>query len=285
MLLVICFSVAAAFFNGLSVIIQRRAAGKPEPNELFRIPFIKNLTLNKHWLAGFGLQILAFFLQAAALRKGSLIVVEPILTVDLVFIMLILHVHYHIGSNTQGWVAIAMVCLGLGGLIASSQPNRGFHHFDLVYWIWAVGIILLLINLAVFYVRRIKSSQKRALMMGVAAGLSFALSAAFTKLTVLRLHEGFWAEFTSWPIYALILAGLLSIIMTQNTYGAGPVVLSQPTMEITEPIVSIVMAMLLFGDTIDLHPLAIVLEAITGLLACSGIWLLGRTDSLELQKA
>jgi drug/metabolite transporter (DMT)-like permease len=280
---VIIFSISAAFLNAISVVVQRKVAGKPAANELFRVPFIKNLTLNKLWLVGFGLQVMAFFLQAAALSKGSLIIVEPILTIDLVFILLILHFRYHVRTGLRGWVAVLMVCVGLSGLLASAQPHHGHQRFEFTFWVIAIGSILLLINLAVFIVRRTESSQRRSLIMGVAAGLSFALSAVFTKLTVIRLHFGFLAEFTGWPIYALLLAGILSIIMTQNTYGAGPVVISQPTMEITEPIISIVMAMLLFGDTIDLHPTAIMLEAVTGLLACVGIWLLGRSDSMQLQ--
>ena len=121
--------------------------------------------------------------------------------------------------------------------------------------------------------------------MGAAAGLSFALGAAFTKLTVSRLHFGILAEFHSWPVYALILSGILANLMTQNAYGAGPLVSSQPIMEISEPIVSIVLAMLLFGDSIDLRPAAIFMEIVTGLTACVGIWLLSSSDSSQLQNA
>ena len=283
MSLIIALSVGAALFNAVSVVVQRKVAGKPTANELFRVPFIKNLTLNRLWLGGFGLQGIAFLLQAAALRHGSLIVVEPILTLDLVFIMLILRFKYLVRHGPQAWSAVAMICIGLSGLLASAQPHHGHYRFIMAYWVTAVGSILLLINLAVFYVRRTDSDRKRAWVMGLAAGLSFALAAVFTKLTVLHLHYGLLAEFSDWPIYALLLSGILSIIMTQNTYGAGPVVISQPTMELTEPVISIVMAMLLFGDTINLNPGALVLEVMTGLIACTGIWLLGRSDSLRLQ--
>lgn len=283
--LIIALSVGAALLNAISVILQRRVAGNPAPGELFRIPFIKNLTLNKIWLAGLGLQAVAFLLQAAALRHGSLIVVEPLLTIDLVFMLLILHYKYNVHANPRDWGAIAMICIGLTGLLISTDVRHVRHHFSYSSWVAAVSVILFLIIAAIFIVRREESSKQRAWIMGAAAGLSFALGAAFTKLTVSRLHFGVMAEFHGWPIYALILSGILAILMTQNAYGAGPLVSSQPIMEITEPIVSIILAMLLFGDSIDLRPAAIFMEVITGLTACVGIWLLSSSDSSQLQNA
>ena len=283
MLRVIALSIGAAILNAISVIIQRRVAGKPAANELFRVPFIKNLTLNKIWLAGFGLQVPAFFLQAAALKYGSLIVVEPLLTMDLVCILLILRFYYHLPTSPRDWEAES-IGLGLGGLLASAHTHSGQQAFALIYWLPTVGCLLGLIIGAIFIVRRTDSSRSRAWIMGLAAGLSFALGAALTKLTVQQLQYGVWAVFSSWQVYALLLSGILAIIMTQNTYGAGPVVTSQPTMELTEPIVCIALGMILFGDTINYQPSALILEAITGLIACIGIWLLSRSDSLQLQK-
>jgi drug/metabolite transporter (DMT)-like permease len=283
MILVILLSIGAALLNGVSVVMQRKVAGNPQANELFRVPFIKGLTLNKHWLTGFSLQVLAFFLQAIALRYGPLVVVEPLLTIDLVFIMLILHYRYKVHSGIQEWSAVAMICLGLGGLLASAHTRPGQQSFELAYWAPAVTAILCFIVTAIFIVRRTKSSRRRAWIMGIAAGFSFALGAIFTKLTVQQLHLGIIAVLSGWQVYALLLSGILAVIMTQNTYGAGPIVMSQPTMEISEPVVCIAMGMLLFGDTIDLRPWALVLEILTGLVACLGIWLLGRSDSLQLQ--
>ncbi len=284
MAFIIILALAAALFNATSAVIQRRIAGEPSIEELFRRDFMKNLTTNKIWLAGFGLQVLAFVCQAGALRTGSLIVVEPLLTVDLIFLMLILHFRYKVAAGPREWGAIALMCLGLSGLIASTNPQTGHRAFDAGHWLGATGVALFIIAAGVYIVRRTRNREHRAGISGLAAGFSFALVAMFTKLVTEQFHHGIGAVFGGWQLYALFLAGILSIIMAQNTYGAGPVAVSQPVMEMSEPVISIMAAVFLFGDAIDLSNWALAAEAVTGLMTLIGIWMLSHSENLHASR-
>src|ERR1700722_19173874 len=93
---IISLAVVAAFLNALSSVLQRYEAGQAEAEELFRRNFIKTLSKNPKWIAAFGLQIIAFLFQAAALRRGAMVVVQPLLTCELVFMLLILHYYKNV---------------------------------------------------------------------------------------------------------------------------------------------------------------------------------------------
>jgi len=278
----ILFALGAALLNALSSVMQRQVAGHPKPEELFRRHFITRLLLNKSWIFAFGLETLAFLFQAGALKNGSLVLVEPLLTVDLVFLLLILHFKYQMKSGRKEWLAVASICVGLSGLMLSANPQPGNRPFDAASWSIAVGLMLIIIGTAIFLVRRLKSSRWRAGVSGAAAALSFAMVAAFTKLTTIELHQGVLKTLVSWQLWSLFASGMLSIVMLQSTYGAGPLATSQPAMETTEPTISVLFGILLFGDVVNHQGLALAMEIAAGALVIIGIWMMGSSKRLYL---
>ena len=280
--LIIFFAIMAAFLNAESAVIQRYQAGKPESHELFRSNFIRTLSKNPKWIGGAGLQVLGFFFQAAALKKGSLIVVEPLLTIDLVFMMLILHYSKHVPVGKREWAAIIMICSGLSGMLASANPVAGKKPYQLPRLTLSVIIIAIIILIGIYAVRRIKQSSYRALAAGVAAGFSFALVASFTKIVTGELNQGLVYVFTNWELWALLCVGLVSVIMAQNAYGSGPVAISQPTMEIIEPVISIALGIYIFGDMVNLGAVNLFFAVISAVIAGSGIVLLSRSKKLQV---
>ncbi len=279
--LIIFFAIMAAFINAESAVIQRYQTGSPQSHELFRSDFIKKLSKNPKWIGGAGLQVIGFFFQAAALRKGSLLVVEPLLTIDLVFMMLILHFSKHVSVGKREWAAIVMICAGLSGMLASANPVSGKKPYQLPRLTLSVIIIAIIILIGVYAVRRIKQSNYRALAAGVAAGFSFALVASFTKIVTGELSQGLVYVFTNWQLWALLCVGLVSVVMAQNAYGSGPVAISQPTMEIIEPVISIALGIYIFGDMVSLGALNLFFAVISAVIAGLGIVLLSRSKKLE----
>jgi hypothetical protein len=273
--------MCAALLNAVSIVIQRHVAGEPPTNELYRKKFIQRLITTRLWLFGMILQVVAFLFQAIALHSGSLILVEPLLTTDLIFIMLILHYRFHISAGPREWFAVIAICLGLSSLIYVTDPKNGNVALNNLHWLLTSVIILIIMGFGIFAVRRIKVRQIRAAVSGVASGFNFALVAGFTKLSVDYLKFGFGREFISWPVYALIISGIFSVVMMQSTYGAGPLVASQPAMEITEPVISILIGIILFGDSINTKPLPVALEFISGAVAATGIILLAGSKKVS----
>ena len=115
-------AVAAAILNAGSSVLQRLATGKPDAKDLFSRHFARAVTLSRLFLLGLGLEIGGFVMQAVALGNGSLVLVEPILTCDLIFLLIFmfikagkmvalrqqwlsdrLHLQGDLFAFTQGW--------------------------------------------------------------------------------------------------------------------------------------------------------------------------------------
>lgn len=273
-LVVIIAALAASFLNAWSAVVQRRVAGKPDPKKLFGRDFITRLAKNKFWLFGMALQIAAFLAQALALKEGPLTVVEPLMTTDLVFLMFLLRWQFSVRPGLREWSAVTALALGLSGLLVAANPHGGQLEFNAVNWSITSGAIAAFIGASIAIVRRASSGKFRAALAGTAAGFNFALTAAFTKLTVAGFDHGVAHVFSSWPIYALAVSGAGSIIMAQSAYGAGPLAASQPAIEISDPVISIIFGVILFGDALNHSLLAIVAEVISAVVLAAGIILM-----------
>jgi drug/metabolite transporter (DMT)-like permease len=283
LVLVVIFAVVGAFFNAWAAVIQRYEAGQLEPEQLFRHHFMKRLLKNKKWLAAVGMQILAFLFQAAALHRGSLILVQPIMTIDLVFLLLLLHFHKHVHIGAHELIAIAMICLGLSGALVFASPTAGKVMPGNKKVVLVICVISAIILVGIYLVRRTQSKNWRAMISAIAAGFSFGLVDLFTKIFSQQVSHGVGFIFTDWQIWGLVASGLLATVMTQNAYGSGPIAISQPTMEIVEPIVGVALGIYIFGDSVNLSSGNLALSLIAGLIACSGIVLLSRSKRLQSQ--
>lgn len=274
-IIVIVTTLIAALLNACSSVLQRQAAGSPHPKELFRGRFIALLLKNKRWLTGMGLQIAGAAFNGVALFFGSLVLVEPLLATDLVFLMLILHFRFRINVGRREWGGVAAIILGLTMLLEAASPRNGHGHSSGKYWA-LMGIIVATLVLASAVVMRRHSSPKlRAALGALATGLNFALTAGLMKLLFTRFPHGTVAILSGWQLWAFVASGMTSVVVTQSMYGAGPLAISQPILEITEPLASGAIGLLLFDDMVNFGTAALAFEVIGGLLAAGGIIAMG----------
>ena len=95
-----------------------------------------------------------------------------------------------------------------------------------------------------------------------------------------------------WQVYALAVFGALAVFLTQNAIHAGPLVASQSTLVLIDPLASICIGIGLFGDDLQTGGAAGPLEALALLVAFLGAFWLARSpliaamnegERLELQ--
>jgi hypothetical protein len=91
-------------------------------------------------------------------------------------------------------------------------------------------------------------------MLGAAAGILFALSAALTKTVVSELDNGFVTLVTTWPLYGLIVVGYISMTLNQMSLDAGALAATMATSTALDPIASVVLGLALFKESIDASP-------------------------------
>jgi drug/metabolite transporter (DMT)-like permease len=280
-ILAVIIALLASASNALSGVLERRATGTPPAGELFGRHFIKRLLKQKRWLLGEAFNLLGFLLQALALLFGSLTVVQALMMTNLLFLLLILYFHYHVPMRRREWSGGLAICVGLSVLLLVAHPTGGQAVFEGRTWLITSSVVAAFIVASALFVRRIPQPAWRAAIAGTAAGANFALTAAFTKLVVDQMHSGIFNVVTGWELYALLASGAASVITLQSTYGAGPLAVSEPAMQIVDPLLSILIGIIIFGDVINFSPGAVVIEIICGIVIIAGIILLGSSKRIQ----
>lgn len=283
MALAIIFALLSANLNALSAVLQRRATGQVRAGDLFRRQIVTVVLRNKLWLAGIGLQVAGWFAQALALHNGSLVLVEPLLITDILFLLVYLHFFMAAHIGRQGFAGVGLLIVGLSCLLVVADPHSGQKSTDGWSWLLAIGVVGGIIALAAVVMRRSQHIPARSILAGFAAGLHFSFTAALTKLVLEQLQFGVWHTLGTWQLWTLTVVGISAALTMQSMYGAGPLALTQPALEITEALAGIQFGIILFGETINTSAGALTIEAFSGLLAAAGITLLARNKALQQQ--
>lgn len=275
-------AVLAAMLNASSSVLQRWSTEKPAANRLFSRRFIYAIIQNRLFIFGFILQVLAFLFQAIALKNGPLIVVEPIMTCDLIFLLLLIRIKLHIHIKIRDWLAVVAIIGGLTGLFLATNPTTGNLNYHATPWIILVAVVAPIIVGLSLIIRQIRSSIVRAVLASVGAAIAFAMTAAFTKLSLnLLTHYGVVSMLTSWPIFALIISGIISLYLMVNAYGSGPLAVSQPIMEVLEPTIAVIIGILIFGNSYKSSSGTVVIGIICALILTGGIIGLGTSSTIH----
>jgi hypothetical protein len=199
------------------------------------------------WLVGFALMLATFGLQASALRFGDLTVVQPILTVELLFLIVILKVAFH---RTIGWReaggSVAIVA-GLTGFIVSAAPRLGkglpsSTSLAVVSGVVALAAVGLVVG------ARWGPRWWRAAAFGAGAGALFAYNASLTKATTTLITGGWGHVFTHWEPYGVGLSGTAGFFLLQNALHAGPIAASRAALLMVNPTVSVIVGVAVFGE-------------------------------------
>ena len=275
-------SLLASFLNAASSVLQRRAAGKPAPKMLFHKNLIKAMVQSRLWLSGLSLQILGAILEGIALYWATLVLVSPLLTMELVFLLLLLHFYFKVPAGLREWGAVMAICGGLSLLLLVANPRGGHMGLSGIHWALTSGLIGVIVLCSALYMRRSPSPEVRAALGGLACGLNFALTSGLAKLMLGQLHTGgVEGVFSSWEVYAVAVSGATSLLVAQSAFAAGPLAISQPIIEITYPLVSVMIGVLLFGDMVSTSAGALALEGIGAVCASVGIVLLGSSPRIH----
>jgi drug/metabolite transporter (DMT)-like permease len=232
------------------------------------------------WLIGIVCDAGGFVAQAAALRLGQLAVVQPLLVLSVVFAL-------PLGARLNDQrlrgrevAAAALVVAALAGFLAIAHPSGGRSEASLSAW-FVAGIASAAVCAPLSLLARNSPAPRRAALLGAAAGILFALSAALTKSVVDELHLGVVHVITSWEPYALAGVGYVSMTLNQlalNTRALAATVASSTALD---PVVSVALGLGLFDE----HLRASALQAAGGFVALAvallGVAVLARAEAPE----
>ncbi|MBM3671547.1 MAG: hypothetical protein FJW86_05120 [Actinobacteria bacterium] len=246
----IALALLADAVFGLGVALQHRAALEVPQEHALRVGLLTRLVRRPLWLLGLACEIGGFALHAAALSSGSLVLVQPILTLDLVFTLAIAAAWTHRRLRPRDWAGVGCTILGVAAfLVAASPTEQSTATSDTTGWLLCVAAVVPVAAVTAIWALR-SHGVSRAVLLAVAGGVANGFMAVLTKAFADKLEDGVGATFGSWQPYALIPAGILATLLIQSAYQAGHPTVVLPTMNVVDPLVSTLIGALLFGETI-----------------------------------
>jgi drug/metabolite transporter (DMT)-like permease len=275
--LAIALAAGAAFLSALSVVLQRVAVESAPATSSLSPRLLLHVLRKPGWLAGFGLLLGTFVLQASALRVGQLSVVQPVLTTELIFLVVILVVGFRRSVGWREGVGILAIVAGLAGFFASASPAAGRGQPDGAAWL-VLSAVTVFGTVLLVAAGRVGPRWWRAAALGAATAVLFAYNAAVTKalVTVLR-HGGWTAVFTSWDPYLIIVCGASGLFILQGALHAGPIAASRTASVIVNPLISIAIGVSAFGEVLRSGGLFVGSEMAALAVLCAGVVLLVRS--------
>jgi drug/metabolite transporter (DMT)-like permease len=220
--------------------------------------------------------LVVFGLQATALRFGELSVVQPVLTTELLFLLLILGAWFRFRLTWQEWLGAVTVVVGLGGFFLVAAPSGGQAIPDTKQWVVASVVLIGIIAGCIAAALR-GPRWWRAAAFGAAAAVTGGYTAALTKAITNYTKLGWGHVFTHFQPYMLGIAGLGTVFLLQNALHAGPITASRTTLVTINPLVSIVLGTLLFADRLRAGSGWIALEVVALLVLGVGVVMLARS--------
>jgi len=266
-------AASAAFVNALTSVLQRIGVETAPASTTMRLSLMRHAIKRGIWLIGFALMLVVFGLQATALRFGQLSVVQPVLTTELLFLLLILGVWFRYRLGWKEWLGSLTIVAGLGGFFLAAAPKGGnaipTNHQ------WLVASVLLLATIAGFIVAALRGPRWwRAASFGAATAVTAAYTASLTKAITTLITGGWGHVFTHWEPYALGLTGLVGFFFLQNALHAGPIAASRASMLMVNPVVSIIIGIFVFNEHLRGGPGYVAAEILSLVVMLSGAFVL-----------
>ena len=242
-------ALLAALSFALGSVLQQRGTlqtSAPEGDPRFLAEILRKPV----WLIGGTLQICGWVLQAAALNEGSLVVVQSLCALSLVFALPLgaRLTDQHIGRRSL--IGAFATLFGIIGFVAVGQPQGGTSQPESSAW-WVSGIIIAALIFLLARLANLRRGALAAAMFATAAGLSYAFQAAVTKVFVTLLGNGAAALLASWTTYALIISALVGFAMQQSALKTGFLAPAMAASNATTLIVSVFLGVIVFQETLS----------------------------------
>ena len=256
-------ALVAAFLFALAATLQQKGALNLPTISLAKPSSLLRLVGQTMWLVGTLALLTGYVFQAAALDRGRLAIIQPLLVTTVVFALPLGYLLTQQRVGRRELVGAAVIVLGLGLFAYFGDPAGGNENAPGDEWAIAIAVIALMSGALLAFGRRGDLSMTAA-VYGTVAGMLFGLSAALTKPTLDFLHESLATMLSHWEPYALALAGVLGFVLQQVSLGTGRLAPSVATVSVANPLVGILLGVLLLDERFS-RPAWHILFAVAGL--------------------
>jgi fumarate reductase subunit D len=272
----ILFALLTSLTNALAVTLQH-IASTSDTQKSSGWKFVMYLVRHPLWLLGWVALCGSLIFQALALHFGPLSLVQPILVTELILALVLRQLWLHQSIRGITWCAAVVTAAGLVIFLVMTSPRGGAFLPTTSAWKFPTIACVVGVALLVALAQR-GSPARRAALFASATAIMWALEATFIKATTDTISAlGYGGAFTRWPVYALIVGGIVGLLCEQAALHVGPLSVSQTFIVIVDPIVSVALGIWLYRERLHHGALHISIGVVAFAVMCAGIVALTRT--------
>ena len=268
-------AVVGAFAFALTGVLQQRTTAVVRRRSSLDPRLLWDLVRQPAWSLAIVSNLVGLGLQLVALRFAPLVLVQPVLVTGLLFATVL---GARLAHRPPDRVMVGGSLLTVAGMVAflvAARPVEGVGDVIAGWetaWL-AVGLGGLLV-VCLLLARR-TSGIPRALVLALATGVLYGVTAGLFKVITGEFGGGLGAVLSDWPLWVVVVIGPVAFLLSQNAFQAGGSV--SPPLAVTttlDPLTGIAVGLLWLGESIRDSPGAVVGEVLGLAVMAGGIYAL-----------
>jgi len=230
--------------------------------------------------------VAAYGLQVVAVSLGPVVIVQPLISCQLVFALLFGVWISGQKAGWQDWAGALAVVAGIALFIAATDPSPGDTHATGLAWAAAAAAVCVPAAGALAAGNRV-SGPARSALWGVAAGFLWGLMIVLMKAVtaefggpgpagariVRLLAEPF--------VYGVAVSALAGFLFLQSAFQEGSLTSALVSYTVVEIVVAVALGILLFGERPHDDLSGLLLVGLSSVLLLAGIVLLARSPAVS----
>jgi hypothetical protein len=247
----IAAAIGASAFYSVGIALQAMDARESPHEEHLRLALMRRLLRRARWLMGTGLSILGWPLQVVALLLAPLVVVQPALAAGLLVLLFLGEriLGEHAGRNEHlATVAIVIGVLGTALFAPPRTTDETGGHLTIALVLVGLGLATLL----PYLLQALGRSWAELTM--ICAGLAFGWSGVATKLASDDLAGHHLTAAALWGLSTAAASGV-GVLSEMSALQARPAIQVAPVVFVTQTVVPVALAPVLFGERFSDTPL------------------------------
>ena len=249
LLLAVALALAAASLFAVTTNLHRGAASAVPMSEGGPLRLLLRLLRTPRWLLGSGTALVALSLHTVALRFGTVIVVQAVLSTGLVLALALEALREHrrpAGREVGAWL---LVVAGIVTLLGLAHPHGGTSiGTEALAFTLVLAVLVASVGLLVGRTRLPRPAV--AVVMGGCAGALFALDAVFLKALAVSA-ENLLSLRSLLDLVGFLLASILGNLVVERAYQQAPLRHVLPSVTAADPLAASVVGIALLHEHLE----------------------------------
>lgn len=275
-------ALASALCVAIGDVLQQRATHRIADTSIGQLELFRKLLGNRRWRWGAVLLVVSIVLQAAALDQGSVLLVQALLVLSLLFALPISARLAGRAVTAREWAWAVVLTAAVTVIVTVGNPRAG--HSTASPRTWAVvAAVLAPLLLGCLLAARVWGGALAAALLAFVSGSLWAVFAVLAKGVVHRVGDGGWAVVRTPELYAGLLVAVAGFAWEQSAFRAGALTASMPTLEVSQPVVAAALGVTVLGETLDTGRAGMLALAVAALVMAAATVELARGDASATQ--